>query len=264
MEQDRRMGVGRVLGHTIAVRTRHSGINVEPVHGCPRVLHLLDLVVVQRQAQWHFARSHQIGQQGVALAYGHAVPADNVLEQGDAFFFTHFHDNFSKPVAVFGFDRQPALPFGIEQIGIGLGQLFLFDQLGVVGASENVQARSNPLLVGADGLWNQIDQVRRLALLQQFFTRQNLQLRTVGFEDVYFIAFGTRFQQATLQDLFRTAAPHFRLDTITLLKGAGQRANVIHGHRGVDAQLTFFARTFGQFVQAVCACQVGKLCQQSG
>ena len=228
-----------------------AGAIDEPVDRRAVVLELLGLVIVDGQRERHFARHHQIDEQGVALAHRHAVGRDDVAEQLESLGLAEVADDAGKPVDILGLDAELAFPLRVQQVVIRFRHVLFFDQLGVVSAGENVEPGADPFAVRQYRLRQQVGEVGRFHFDQQFFPVQRFHLRPVGLEDVGVEAAAVRLGGRALHDVFRARAPHPDFHAVFFLERRRHDTHVVDRRGVVDGEHAFFFGAFDQPPRAV-------------
>ena len=166
IEQQRAVRVGRLFEHGDGAELRDHRRDGESLHRRSLELQLLGIPTVDRKAKRHLSRGDQRGQERVPFAHRDAVGCNDVGKELLGLLFAHGLGKRREPTLVVHLDAQAALPFRIEQVLIGFGQLVLFHFARVVGRGVNVERDSHPFLVRRTGLGYQIVHQRGPYLLQ--------------------------------------------------------------------------------------------------
>src|ERR1041384_1702837 len=223
----------------------------EPFHRRAALLHLLRAVAVRGERERDLAGGDQAREQRVALSNREAVRAHDLAEDAQALFLAEVGDDHGEPVFVLGLDAQASLPTRLGEVGVGLRQLLLLHEPGVVRLDEQVDPAAYPVPVRAQRLRHQVLEVRRAQRLQRLLAIQRLELRAVGLDRVGFVASGARLGERALHHLLGIGAPALQLHAVLALERGCERRKVFGNERGVDHDLALLARALEEELLAV-------------
>ena len=192
--------------------------------GAPLSLACSASEAVGREPERDLAGDDHVVEHRVPAPHRDAVGGDDVAEQLQALRLAEAEHDLREPVVVLGLDREPPLPARVEQVAVGLRQLVLFDQVGVVGLHEGIEIDRGPFAVGRDRSRDEIGEQRRLHLGEQLLARQRLERRARRHHDADLVAARLGLVEHARHHGFGIPAPGLDLDAVFLGEGLGQRS----------------------------------------
>ena len=102
--------------------------------------------LVNGQANRHFAGGHKLGKQNMTFAHI-GTHFSKPAHECRAAFIAHGLQHRRHPVSIGRLDADLAFPFWIEESLIGFGEIFAFDDVGVIGNAVNRHPVRCPLVV---------------------------------------------------------------------------------------------------------------------
>ena len=179
----------------------------------------------------------------MAEADRHAVARHQVAEESQALVAAaHDVDDGREPVLVLRLDAELAFPLGIEQVGVGPGQLVPREQLRVVGLHPHRQQRRRPLLVRRNRAGLQVGVDGHVDRQQDLLARERLHLGRAEMDDVDVVSSRGGFGRRPLEHAIRTGTPDGDLDAVFRFEGLDESRQVLFGDRGVERQRAFMLR----------------------
>ena len=176
-------------------------------------------------------------------ADGHAVARRQIPEESQPLVTTaHDVHNGRKPVLILRLDPELAFPLGIEQVGIGPGQLVPREQLRVVRLHPHRKQRRRPLLVRRHGTGLEVGVHRHDRSAAGSALEQRFHLGRAEMDDVDVVP--PAAASAIVRCSTRSVPAR---QTVTLIpyfdsKGWMRSGQVLFGDRGVERQRAFMLR----------------------
>ena len=127
-----------------------------------------------------------------------------------------------------------------QEIAEGLGQLFFFDQLGIVKNADRIKPPRRQDAVGFEKLSGKFSRGRRHELVEDSFRLEN-QLRSfVAFDDISAGLSDAPFVKRSFQDASGRSAPIVHSNAVFFLERIVDDLHGLRRHGGIDHHLAFF------------------------
>src|SRR3989442_8191858 len=250
-KEQRRVGVRGAARHADRVRAPERGFERLPPDRGAFYHQALGIVVVDRSGERNLARGDELGHQRVAAAY-FGFRRGELPEKCEALFLAHRFDHGAEPVGVAGFDPDTAREARVKQVLVGLGYLVCFDEIGVVGDGEEIEAVGDVMAVLGKGGRRQVLEVRTEELLEQLLAVHRFHFRAVRLQDVAAESPGPRLGDGALQHLLRARAPQLDFHAAVFpLEDFDDRHRVLEVQGSVDDDLALFFRPFEDALLAI-------------
>ena len=179
------------------------------------------------------------------MAAAHLRPHRRELaEVRQPLFLAHGLGDGREPGDVRGLDTELSDPFRLQQILVGLGNVFGFHQPRVVAHDGEEQIVRRVIAMARECLRRNVGERGAVELLEQVLAMQDLQRRPVALEDVDAVLARSSLGERALHELLIDCAPHAHLDAVLLLERGEKRVGVVEGHGRVqhDGALAFRLR----------------------